>query len=68
MYRHTHTRTGAVALVDYSALARGIEVSVSHSAIVGSQASNSFVEKEAFVYMTNTLEEMTRHLEQQAQV
>jgi len=55
VYQHTRTRTGAVAPVDYSALARGIEVSESHSAIVESQASNSSVEKEAFVYMVTLL-------------
>ena len=60
VYRHTHTRTGTVAPVDYSALARGIEVSESHSAIAESQASNSFVEKEAFAY----LPEMARCFEQ----
>jgi len=68
VYRHTHPWTGAVAPVDYSALARGIEVSESHSAIAESQASNSSVEKEAFAYMTNSPEETTRRLEQQAQV
>ena len=36
VYRHTRTRTGVVAPVDYSALARGIEVSESHSAIMES--------------------------------
>jgi len=36
VYRHTRTRTDAVAPVDYSALARGIEVSESHSAIAES--------------------------------
>jgi len=68
VYRHTRTQTGVVAPVDYSALARGIEVSESHSAIAESQASNSSVEKEAFVYMANTPEETTRRFEQQAQV
>ena len=68
MYRHTRTRTGAVAPVDYNALAWGIEVSESHSAVTESQASNSSVEKESFAYMANTPEEMTRHLEQQAQI
>ena len=48
VYQHTRTRTGVVAPVDYNALARGIEVSESHSAIAESQASNSSVEKEAF--------------------
>jgi len=33
VYSHTRTRTGIVALVDYSALALGAEVSESHSAI-----------------------------------
>ena len=64
--RHTHTQTGVIAPVDYSALTRGSEVSESHSAIAESQASNSFVEKEAFAYMVNTPEEMARHFEQQA--
>jgi len=59
VYRHTRTRTGAVAPVDYSALARGIEATESHSTIAESQVSNSFVEKEAFVYMANTFEETT---------
>jgi len=66
VYRHTCTRTSAVPPVDYSALARVIEVSESHSAIAESQASNSSVEKEAFAYMTNTPEETIRRLEQQA--
>ena len=47
MYRHTRTRTGAIALVDYNALAQGIEIGESHSAIMESQASNSSIEKEA---------------------
>ena len=60
------TWTGAVALINYSALARGIEVNESHSAVAKSQASNSSVEKEAFAYMAGTPEEMTRRFEQQA--
>ena len=68
VYRHTCTRTGAVAPINYSALARGIEVNESHSAVAESQASNSFIEKEAFTYMTNTPEETSRRFEQQAQV
>ena len=68
VYRHTRTRTGAIAPINYSALARGIEVNDSHSAIAESQASNSFIEKDAFIYMTSTPEETARRLEQQAQV
>ena len=68
MYRHTRTRTGAVAPINYSALARGIEVNESHSAVAESQASNSSIEKEAFVFMTNTPKETARRFEQQAQV
>ena len=60
VYWHTRTRTGVIAPVDYSALARGIKVSESHSVITESQASNSSVEKEAFAYMAGTSEEMAR--------
>jgi len=66
LYRHTCTRTGVIAPVDYSVLARGIEVSELHSIIVESQASNSSVEKEAFAYMASTSEEMARRFEQKA--
>jgi len=45
VYRHTRTRTGVIALVDYSALARGIEVSESYFAIAESRASISSVRK-----------------------
>ena len=45
VYRHTCTRTGAILPIDYNALARGIEVNDSHSAIAESQASNSSIEK-----------------------
>ena len=54
--------------MDYCALARGIEVSEAHFAIVKSQASNSSVEKEAFAYMAGTLEEVAKRLEEHAQV
>ena len=36
VYWHIRTRTGAVALINYSALARGIEVNESHSVIAES--------------------------------
>ena len=62
VYRHTRTRIGAVGPINYSALARGIEVNESHSTVAESQASNSSMEKEAFAYMTNTPEEMARRL------
>ena len=61
VYRHTRTRTGAIPPIDYNALARGIEVK-------DLQASNSSIEKEAFIYMTSTPEETARRLDQQAQV
>jgi len=60
VYQHTRTRTDAVVLVYYNALARGIEVSESHSAIAELQASNSSVEKEAFVYLVNTPDQALR--------
>jgi len=65
VYKHTHTRTGIIAQMDYSTLAQGIEVSESHSAIVESQASNSSVKKEAFTYKAGTPEEMARSFKQQ---
>ena len=64
MYQYTRTRTGAVAPINYSALARGIEVSESHSIITELQASNSSIEKEAFAYMINTPEETAMRFEQ----
>ena len=39
-----------------------------HPAIAESQASNSSTEKEAFVYMTGTPEEVAKQFEEQAQV
>ena len=45
VYRHTRTRTGVIPPINYNALARGIEVNDSHSAIAESQASNSSIEK-----------------------
>jgi len=39
-----------------------------HPAIAESQASNSSTEKEAFVYMTGTPEEVAMQFEEQAQV
>ena len=54
VYRHTRTWTGAIPPIDYNALVRDIEVNDSHSAIAESQASNSSMEKEAYIYMTST--------------
>jgi len=68
VYQHTRTRTGAIPPIDYNALAHGVKVNDSHSAVAESRASNSSVEKEASAYMVGTPEETTRHLEQQAQI
>ena len=54
VYRHTRTRTGAIPPIDYNALTRGIEVNDSHFAIAESQASNSSMEKEAFISVSYT--------------
>ena len=67
VYRNTRTRTGAMAPVDYSALAKGIDVNESHSVIAESQASNASTEREAFAYMANTPEELARRFELHAQ-
>ena len=57
VYRHTRTQTGVIPPINYSALARGIEVNDSHFVIAESQVSNSSIEKKAFIYMTDTPEE-----------
>ena len=67
VYQHNRIRIGAISPVEYSAQARGIEVSEAYFAIARSQASISSIEKEAFAYMASTPEEMARHFEQQAQ-
>ena len=54
--------------MDYNALTWGIEVSEAHSAIAKSQASNFFIEKEAFAYMAGTPKEVAKRLKEQAQV
>jgi len=68
IYLHTRIRTGAVAPIDYNLLVRGIEADDEHSTIVGSHSSNSYKEKEAFTYMVDIPEEITKKFEEQAQV
>ena len=58
------TRTGAIPPIDYNALAHGIKVNDSHSAVAESWASNSSVEKEASAYVIGTPEETARRSEQ----
>ena len=59
---------GAIALVDYNLLVRGIEVIDKHSTIINSQSSNSSSWITAFAYMVGTLEEMVKRFEEQARV
>ena len=63
-YRHTQTCMGTIALVDYSLLARGIEVNDEHFAIIESQSLNSSLETTTFAYMAGTLEEVARQFEE----
>jgi len=65
IYQSTRMRTGAIALVEYNALAWAIEVSNEHSPIAESQSSNSYMLKEAFAYMVGTPIEMIKRLEKQ---
>jgi len=51
VYQHTRICTGTIAFVNYSALARGIDVNEVHPVIAKSQSSNSSTDKEAFTYM-----------------
>ena len=48
---HTRTQTGIIALVNYNALARGIEVREAHSAIAEFTCTNFSVEKETIAYI-----------------
>jgi len=66
--QHTRMWTGTIASVNYSALAKGIDVNEAHTAITESQTSNSSTEKEVFAYMAGTPEEVTKRFEEQAQV
>jgi len=68
VYQHNRIRIGAISPVEYSARARGIEVSEAHFAIMRSQVSISSIEKEAFAYMAGTSEEVAKRFEEQAQV
>jgi len=55
VYQYTRTQNGTIAPVNYSALAKGVELSEAHSAIIESQASNSFGEREKLSYMASLL-------------
>ena len=68
VYQHTRILTGTIALVNFSALARVIEVNKAHPAIAESQASNSSTKKEAFAYMAGTPKEVAKRFEEQVQV
>ena len=50
IYQRTRIRTGAIAMIDYNLLARGIESNDEHSAIPESHSSNSYMETGAFTY------------------
>jgi len=60
IYQGTRIQTGTITPVDYNALAMGIEVNDEHYAITESQSSNSYIEKETFVHIVSTLEELAR--------
>jgi len=60
VYRHTRTCTRTIALVDYSLLAREIEVNDDHFAIVESQSLNSSLKTAAFTYIAKTPEEVSK--------
>jgi len=68
VYRYTQTRTGTIAPVDYSLLARGIEVNDEHSAIIESQSSNSSSKTISFAYMAGTPEVVAKRFKEQARV
>ena len=68
VYRHTQTRTGTIAPVGYSLLARGIEMNDENFVIIKSQSLNFSSETTAFAYMAETPEEVAMRFEEQARV
>ena len=60
IYQYTRIQTGTIALVNYNALARRIEVNNEHSTITESQLTNSYMEKEALIHMVNNPKELAR--------
>ena len=64
MYQHTRIQTGIITLINYSALAKGIDVNEAHPAIAESQTSSSSTEKKAFTYMAVTPEEVAKWFEE----
>ena len=66
VYRHTRTYIEAIVLIDYSLLARGIEVNDEHSAIIESQYLNSSSEITAFAYMAGTPKDVARKFKEHA--
>ena len=68
VFLHTRTRTGTIAPVDYTLLARGIKVNDEHSAVIKLQSSNSSSETTTFAYMVGTPEEVARQFEEHARV
>ena len=68
IHRHTRTHTELITPIDYTLLARGIEVNDEHSAIIKSQSSNSSSGTTAFAYMAGTPKEIAKRFEEHAWV
>ena len=68
VYQHPHIQTGTIALMNYSAVTRGMDVNEAHSAITESHASNFSTEKKVLAYMVGTPKEVAKRFEEQAQV
>jgi len=64
MYQRTRICTGTIALVNYNALAWGIDMNKAHPAIAKLLASNSSTEKKTFAYMEGTSEEVAKRFEE----
>ena len=59
---------GTIAPVDYSLLAREIEVNDEHSAIIESRSLNFSSETTAFAYMAGTPKDVAKRFEEQDRV
>jgi len=66
VYKHTRTRTGTIAPVNYRTLSGEDTLDDECSAIAESQSSSSEVASHAFAHMAGTPEEITRKFEELA--
>ena len=68
VFKHTRTRRGVIAPVDYKGMSEGSRFHDECSAIAESQSSCSSTENQAFAHMASNPEEMAKRFEDQARI